>query len=138
MLRNLLIPTALTLLGLIELSSAQQPEKLDVPIMIGGDDEIDACGSTGEVKGLDPKGDGFLSVRSGPGGSHFREVDRLFNGNYVYICGESGPWLAVVYSNRRELGGDCGVATPQRVRQAYSGPCRQGWIHSRYVRVVAG
>jgi hypothetical protein len=41
---------------------------VDVPILIGGNDKLDACGSTGEVVGLDPKGDGFLSVQSGPGG----------------------------------------------------------------------
>jgi hypothetical protein len=113
---------------------AQQPARIDAPVVIGGNANYDACASTGQVVGLNPRGDGFLSVRSGPGGRPYREIDRLFNGNQVYICGETGPWLAVVYP----AGRDCGVSTPWPVRQPYTGPCRYGWIHSRYVRVIAG
>ncbi len=76
---------------------AQSRARLDVPIVIGGDTRLDACGGSGQIVGLDPNGDGFLSVRSGPGGRPFREIDRLFNGNLVYICEERGPWVAVVY-----------------------------------------
>jgi hypothetical protein len=113
---------------------AQQPARIDAPIVIGGNADFDACGSTGQVVGLNPRGDGFLSVQSGPGGRPYREIDRVFNGNQVYICGEVGPWLAVVYP----AGRDCGVGTPWPIRQPYTGPCRYGWIHSRYVRVIAG
>jgi hypothetical protein len=106
----------------------------DAPIIIGGDERVDACGDTGEIVGLDPQGDGFLSVRSGPGGQPFQEKDRLFNGNEVYICAKSGPWFAAVYNDKRDLEQSCGVDKPWRTRQPYTGPCRYGWIHSTYVR----
>jgi hypothetical protein len=61
--------------------------RIDVPIYVGGEVDFDACGSSGTVEGLNPRGDGFLSVRSGPGG-HFRE---LYNGQPVWICEERGP-----------------------------------------------
>ena len=36
--------------------------RIDVPIYVGGDADFDACGSTGTVVGLNPKGR-WLSVR---------------------------------------------------------------------------
>ena len=106
------------------------------PIMIGSGDEP-ACQYAGTIFGLDPNGDGFLSVRSGPGGKRFREIDRLFNGDEVFVCGKEGPWLGAVYGDRRQLAAECGVDRPWRLLQPYSGPCNSGWIHSRYVRVRA-
>jgi hypothetical protein len=114
----------------------KQEEKKTEPIIIGGDERVKACGDTGEIVGLDPQGDGFLSVRSGPGGQPFQEKDRLFNGNEVSICARSGPWLAVVYSDQRGLEQICGVDKPWRTRQPYTGPCRYGWIHSTHVRIA--
>jgi hypothetical protein len=115
---------------------AQPAPRLDVPVMAGGEEDLDACGSSGRIVGLNPRGDGFLSVRSGPGGKPYREIDRLYNGNAVMVCDEQGPWLAVVYG--RSADDDCGVGTPWPVRKPYGGPCRSGWVHSRYVRMVAG
>ena len=115
---------------------AQPAARLDVPVMAGGEEELDACGSAGRIVGLNPRGDGFLSVRSGPGGKPYREIDRLHNGNAVIVCDEQGPWLAVVYGRFAE--DDCGVGTPWPVRKPYAGPCRFGWVHSRYVKIVAG
>ncbi len=109
--------------------------KIDVPIVIGGSEKFDACLGAGHVVGLDPKGDGFLSVRSGPGGKPYAELDRLFNGNEVAICDEKGPWLGVVYGPRSM---DCNTGTPWPTRMPYTGPCKAGWIHSRYVKVTAG
>jgi len=123
--------------SLLVLAAAQAREpRVDVPIVVGGNGDFDACQSVGQIVGLDPKGDGFLSVRSGPGGKPYREIDRLYNGNRVFICGEKGPWLAVVYGQSPD--GGCGVGTPWPIRQPYTGPCDSGWIHSRYVRVIAG
>jgi hypothetical protein len=85
---------ALTALAFIPVEAhAQSSRRIDVPITIGGDKELKACGRTGQVVGLDPNQDGFLSVRSGPGRS-YREMDRLYNGRQVYICDERGRWLA--------------------------------------------
>ncbi|WP_372423376.1 integron [Salinarimonas chemoclinalis] len=111
--------------------------RIDVPVEVGGDGFLDGCWGIGQVVGLDPNGDGFLSVRSGPGGRQYREIDRVHNGQQVAICGEDGPWYAVVYSRTRDTSG-CGVHTPWPVRQPYTGPCEYGWVHSRYVHVVAG
>jgi hypothetical protein len=55
-----------------------------------------SCASTGRVRGLDPNGDNFLSVRTGPG-TGFQETDRIFNGDTVNICSNRGKWLRVKY-----------------------------------------
>ena len=102
--------------------------------MVGGEPEFDACGGYGEVRGLDPKGDGFLAVRSGPGGG-YRLVDRLHNGDPVYFCGEKGQWIAVVYGKDMS---QCGVGSPIPERQAYRGPCRSGWAHRKWLVLLAG
>jgi hypothetical protein len=57
----------------------------------------DACKKFGKVRGLDVNGDNFLSVRNGPGTS-FTEIDRLYTGNGVGICGQQGKWLRIKYS----------------------------------------
>ncbi len=114
-----------------------QPAGLDVPVRAGEDaSEFDACAGFATVTGLDPKGDDFLSVRSGPGGRAYREVDRVHTGQRLAICEERGPWLGVVYATEAKQ--DCGVATPWPRRAVYAGPCRSGWVHRRYVTVKAG
>ena len=111
-----------------------QQVKLDVPIVVGGT-QLDACGSIAAVKGLDPAGDNFLSVRSGPGAA-YREIDRLKAKEHVIICGEKGVWYAAIYpwSNKN----DCKVGTPWPKRAVYTGPCKSGWIHSKFVEIIAG
>jgi hypothetical protein len=108
--------------------------KIDVPIMLGGNSDEDACASAGVVAGLSPRGDGFLSVRSGPGGK-YTEMDRVYNSNPVSICVSNGRWTAVVYGGD---GRDCGVGSPWPKRKAYTGPCKYGWVSSRYISVTAG
>ena len=115
----------------------QQRGRINMPIVIGGDKELDACGGTGEVIGLDSKGDGFLSVQSGPDRS-YREIDRLFNGNKIYICDQRGLWYAIIYSESRELTRECGVSRPWQTRQAYTGPCKYGWVPVHYIRTTSG
>lgn len=56
----------------------------------------DACKRFGKVRGLDVNGDNFLAVRTGPG-TGFTEIDRLYTGNGVNICGQQGKWLRVKY-----------------------------------------
>ena len=117
-------------------ATARMADASEVPIVIGGNVSAAACPGGGNVVGLDPQGDDFLSVRSGPGGRDFRELDRIHSGQRLKICDMDGPWFAVVY----DPGGDtdtCDVDRPWAVRQAYAGRCRQGWVYSRYVDVTA-
>ena len=107
-----------------------------VPIIIPGSSnyDSDACFGVGVVKGLDPHGDGFLAVKGGPGLSYLR-IDKLYNGEQVYLCTESGDWYGVVYSKARQ---DCNVMTPWPKSLPYTGPCRSGWVHSHWIEGVAG
>jgi hypothetical protein len=65
-----------------------------------------------EVVGLDPNGDGFLSVRGGPGGK-YREIGRIYQADRVTVLEASGRWLHIRYA-----GGE-------------------GWSHTRYLRPVS-
>jgi hypothetical protein len=115
---------------------AQQGERTP-RIGLAGDD-LDACLSVGQVIGLNPRGDNFLAVRAEPRAGA-AEKDRLGPGREIWICDEAGEWLGVVYGGDPAQGpGDCGVGTPAASVRPYSGPCRWGWVHSRYVTVIAG
>ena len=114
-------------------SLAHAGDGLDVPLLLKAD-QYRACGASGVVVGLDPQGDGFLSVRSGPGGRPFREIDRLFNGDSVWICDEHAPWYGVVYNH----GDDCRLPGSWPVTQPYTGPCLHGWVHRKYIHITGG
>lgn len=129
--RTLGLATALVLTGMSVTALAQQPQ---VPVRAGGEADYDACGSQGVVRGLDPNGDGFLAVRGGPSSKHGM-LDKIYNGMIVNLCDERGNWLGVVYSHETA---DCGVGTPWPRRQAYSGPCRSGWVYRKFVADYAG
>lgn len=105
-----------------------------VPVMIGGIAEFDACGGLGEVHGLNPRGDGFLAVRTGPG-SKYPMIDRLHNGNQVYFCDKHGEWIGIVYGKTVQ---DCGVSSPLPRRQPYKGSCLSGWAHQNWLVLIAG
>jgi hypothetical protein len=97
---------------------------------------VDRACSSGEVVGLDPNGDNFLSVQSGPGGQPYREIDRLLSADTVHVCGRKAPWLAVIYSAPGKAHGSCDIAS-KGTGHPYEGPCRYGWVHSHYVKVKA-
>ena len=92
------------------------------------------------VTGLDPRGDGFLAVKSGPGLNYDR-IDKLYNKSRVYVVGRRGDWYAVVYLDEKTV--DCslpdeGTSFTTFRGMPYKGPCRSGWVHRRWVRVIAG
>jgi hypothetical protein len=94
----------------------------------------DPCG-TGIVRGLDPKGDGFLAVKAGPA-LHYKRIDKLYNGGEVYLCGYVGDWFAIVYSKEGQY---CNVSGGLATEPyPYTGPCRSGWAHKRWIKAVAG
>ena len=72
------------------------------------------CGGA-QVMGLNPNGDGFLAVRTGPG-TGYRQIDSLFNGQRVGTCARSGNWYGVIYGS----------------------PLRKGWVHGNWLGSWAG
>lgn len=129
--------TAAILLAILAPAGVAAAGPAAMPVIVGGDAEMDACAASGAVAGLDPKGDNYLSVRSGPGGAAYREVDRIGPGRRITICAERKPWLGIVYAPAGRAV-DCGLSSPQPRAAPYRGPCRSGWVHRRYVRVTAG
>lgn len=129
--RSGLVALAMSVLILSDGADAQRA-KLDVPVIMYADG-FDPC-SNGVVVGLDPRGDGFLAVKSGPG-LGYRRIDKLYNGEQIYLCGRRGDWYAIVYSRRNS---GCGVTSPWVRTLPYTGPCSAGWAHRRWIEVVAG
>ena len=121
-------------------SMARAQARADVPVSILPSNGGAAPCSVGQIVGLDPRGDGFLSVLSTPGRRPYREIDRLYNGQEVLMCDGQGPWVGVVYPGGRHASlSDCDNAfRPNPIRWAYTGPCAYGWIHHRYVVLTAG
>lgn len=105
-----------------------------VDVMVGGEADFDACGTTGKVYRLNPAGDNFLAVRGGPG-SHHHMIYKLHTNDPVIMCDQQGDWIGIVYSVD---GQDCGVSSPIAKRQAYGGVCSSGWVHKNYIKPVAG
>ena len=107
-----------------------------VPVMVGRyDPELDACGSQGQVTGLNPNGDNFLAVRAGPG-ADYEKIDELHTGDIVNVC-EGEGWLGIVYDDNADGSADCGVGTPLPFGP-YAGPCRAGWVSAKYIVIIAG
>lgn len=124
------------LLGLTLVAAFAQnlPTRPQLPIMIEASGDMDACGATGIVKGLDPHGDGFLAVRASPS-AQAPQIDRLYNGETIYLCNQQGDWYGVVYSKDRR---DCNVSTSWPKTLPYTGPCRSGWAHKKWIEIYAG
>lgn len=99
----LFIPSGITL--------AQQ---LEVDFHILEDDQAAGCLGA-QVVGLDPNGDGFLAVRSGPG-ADYRKIDELHNGDTVRPCASKGAWHGIYYGE----------------------PRRKGWVHGNWLGNWAG
>lgn len=55
----------------------------------------------GAVYGLDPRGDGFLSIRTKPNG---QEIGRLYNGSEVEILDQKNSWYKVKDINSGKIG----------------------------------
>jgi hypothetical protein len=108
------------------------------PIMVGSDGpEIDACGAFAKIAKLDGQDVGYLSVRDAPSGLT-KERDRLEPGHGVSVCVSDGEWSGVVYAKPGDEAQDCGVASPVEAAQPYRGSCRQGWVVTQYLEMVAG
>jgi hypothetical protein len=104
---------------------AAAPRTSAVPVPVGGEEHVDACG-VARVRA------GSLPVRAGPG-RRFAIRDRLLLAQQVFVCGTRAGWSAVVYGST-----DCDVSGPRPLRGAYRGPCRSGWVEMRRLEGVAG
>jgi len=131
-------PFVIALLATMLVAAGAPPPRPQTPVTIGGQADLDACPSTAQVTGLNPRGDNFVSVRSRPS-EHSRELARLRAGMTVWACSENanGSWTGVIFSPLGETL-ECGVGTPVARNQAYRGPCASGWVSSRYLTIVAG
>ena len=96
-------------------------QSLDVPIRIPADDGQAATCASSVVAGLDPDGDGFLAVRTGPG-TGYAMIGRLHDGDVVYACDARSPWVGILF------------AYPKRGEPPRPG----GWVHGRWLQHLAG
>ncbi|WP_350335660.1 SH3 domain-containing protein [Coralliovum pocilloporae] len=127
---HLLAAGSLCLLSALSFTLPAAAQQLDVPVIEHADGDFDTCG-LGQVKGLKANGDGFLAVRSGPGSS-YKKLDELHNGDRVWLFDQKGKWLGVVYDVNQV---DCSPISEDRpVRQKG----KKGWIHSNWVKFLAG
>ena len=116
--------------------SAAQPrsDKDEVAVTIpAGDGQMANC-AIWEVAGLAPRGDGFLAVRAGPG-TNYRELNRLYNGQKVLRCDGRGDWAGIVYPADSPV---CNTEGAKPRQLPYDGPCRSGWVHGSWIRLLAG
>jgi hypothetical protein len=56
-----------TAAAIAALTTVTAANRLMVPVIPGAIEDADACPGTGIVEGLNPHGDGFLTVKAGPG-----------------------------------------------------------------------
>jgi hypothetical protein len=135
-MRALLVP--LLLVGLVVAIHSPIAQEAgvrpNVPVVVGTNPRLDACAAVGVVTGLDPNGDGFLAVKSGPGLSYAR-IDKLYNGEQIFVCTVSGDWLGIVYTKNSQ---QCNVSTPWPGAMPYTGPCRSGWAYRNWIKPLAG
>jgi len=120
-----LVPAIFLLLA----PAAAVANQLDVPITENPYGDCQAAWySIGQVHGLKAGGDGFLSVRSGPG-SDYRKLDEVHNGDKLEIYEVRGDWMGVVY---RKSGEDFGCSTtPRPLPYTF-----KGWVHRNWLKVL--
>ena len=96
------------------IAPAAWAQQLDVDFEVVEDDQAAGCGLS-VVVGLNPGGDGFLAVRSGPG-TEYRQIDELHNGDLVRTCAIHGQWIGIYYGE----------------------PRLRGWAHGNWLEHAAG
>lgn len=110
------------------------------PVTVGeGGPGLAACIARGRIINLSPGGQPDLPVRAAPF-TEAKEIARLNNGAMLFVCTRSidQAWRGVVIPPADQPDADCGVRAPVATLQAYTGPCRSGWIPSAFVELGAG
>lgn len=103
-----------------------------VPVRYGGEVNYDACAGVASVTRVNPGS--ALNVRAGPGPG-FHVTARLRPDARVILCDEHDGWQGIVFAPDRR---DCGTGETVLPRRDYAGPCRSGWVHGSYLRLIAG
>ena len=111
---------------------------IPLPIKVGGDGpDMDACGTYAEVGDLLDTKDGFLYVHDAPSETT-KARHRFSSGQGVAVCQTQNGFSGVVYPGEGQTLSDCGTGSPVATEQNYTGPCRAGWVESRYLEMIAG
>ena len=111
---------------------------IPLPIKVGGDGpDMDACGTYAEVGALSGTEDGFLYVHDAPSDTT-KARHRFSQGQGVAVCQTQNGFSGVVYPGEGQTLSDCGTGSPVAAEQNYTGPCRAGWVESRYLEMIAG
>ena len=77
------------------LAGPVQAQRLAVPVDTScPPDSQAACAGAATVTGLNPQGDGFLAIRTGPG-TRYKVIGKLYNGDEVTTYRSHGEWQAV-------------------------------------------
>ncbi|MDH5181302.1 MAG: hypothetical protein OEZ39_00655 [Gammaproteobacteria bacterium] len=108
--------------------SAGQP----VPVIVGGDENMDACPSLARPNALPAD---QLTVHAGPSASQ-PVIDTLKMGADIWVCRGEAGWIGVVYPDKPNQ--DCGIHSPIEKETAYPGPCKSGWVRETALEIVAG
>jgi peptidoglycan hydrolase-like protein with peptidoglycan-binding domain len=115
-------------------SGSASARNLDVIIIEHASDGQMASCFTATVFGLKADGDGFLAVRSGPG-SNYRKIDELHNGDVVTVYDTNGDWKGVMYGPSQ---GTCNYWEGEGKTRPLGYEGKKGWVHSDWLRVLAG
>ena len=105
-------------------------------------------GSIARIVGLRKGGDGFVSVRAAPS-TKAVELDRLTAARLVIALSPSADWskatfIGVIYPAADHDGvslfeacdfSETPIGPP--FDRPYTGPCRSGWVHKRFIEVLA-
>jgi len=90
--------------------------------MVGGEVEFDACGSAAELTAFEKE---QVIIYSAP--DERSSIRDLISKNIlVSVCDSYNGWFGIVYSTDETL--RCGTGSPIKIRQAYGGPCKSGWV----------
>jgi hypothetical protein len=142
----------LAFLALSAPAAAQQvaPKPVVLERLVFDGKPADYAGAWARIVGLKAGGDGFVSVRAAPS-TAAAELDRLTKGRNIYAINPQDDWkkatfIGVIYSADPEMNAEafetaCGVDNPPKpnapVKRNYTGPCKSGWVHKRFIEVLA-
>ncbi len=128
---------------------AAKPVRITPPVENGK--ALFSGGAVARIVGLRKGGDGYVSVRAAPS-TRAAELDRLTASRMVIALTPPTSWdhasfIGVIYpaagsdAPSPSLHEVCGVSetppTSPPFDRPYTGPCRSGWVHERFIEVLA-